>query len=83
MDDRQPLGSINRLITRQCAATSKRSKQRCREPEMRGRTVCLAHGWHHSRGGVAAFARARADPTLRSLRDERALVDATIADHLH
>ena len=32
---------------------------------------------------VAAYERARADPTLRSLRDELALVDAMIADHLH
>jgi hypothetical protein len=67
VDDRQPLGSIDRLITRQCAAPSKRSKQRCRKPAMRGRTVCLAHGGHHSRGGVAAFERARADPTLPEL----------------
>lgn len=33
-----------KTITRQCAATSKRSGKRCRKHAMRGRTVCLAHG---------------------------------------
>jgi hypothetical protein len=37
----------------QCTATSKRSKQRCRAPSMRGKTVCVTHGGK-SPSGIAA-----------------------------
>lgn len=100
MDDRHPHGSIDRSITRQCTATSKRSGKQCRKHAMRGRTVCLAHGGRTPRGAasphfktgrysrslpghlVAAYEQALHDPTLMSLRDEIALVDAMIEETL-
>lgn len=51
MDHPRPHGSNDTdEITRQCAATSKRSGKRCRKPAMRGRSVCLAHGGRTPRG---------------------------------
>jgi hypothetical protein len=53
MDNRQPLGSTDEAITRQCEATSKRSGERCRKHAMRGRNVCLAHGGKTPRGAAS------------------------------
>ncbi len=50
MDARQPHGSMEAAIPRQCTATSKRSGARCRKPAMQGRTVCRAHGGATPRG---------------------------------
>ncbi len=50
LDAREPHGSADRVITRQCTATSKRSGNQCQKHAMRGRTVCLAHGGKTPRG---------------------------------
>src|SRR5215207_4884483 len=97
MDHQQPHGSNDHPIARRCTATSKRSKQRCRKPAMRGRTVCLAHGGKTPRGAASPhFTTGRYSRSLPghlvatyeraradpTLRDELALVDAIIADLL-
>lgn len=53
MDDRQPHGSNDQPITRQCTARSKRSGEQCRKHAMRGRNVCLAHGGKTPRGAAS------------------------------
>lgn len=50
MDEKQPHGSRERRISRQCTARSKRSGERCKKPAMRGRTVCRSHGGATPRG---------------------------------
>jgi hypothetical protein len=71
MDDRQPHGSIDRPITRQCTATSKRSGTQCRKHAMRGRTVCLAHGGRTPRGA--------ASPNFKTGRYSRSLPGHLVA----
>ena len=76
-----PLGSTDRPIARQCAATSKRSKERCRKPAMHGHAVCLAHGgrtpgWSRRRSGTPCSPAAREVPTAE---EAYALMEAIIA----
>lgn len=53
MDNKQPHGSSDHTITRQCTARSKRSGQQCRKHAMHGRDVCLAHGGKTPRGAAS------------------------------
>ncbi len=73
MDNERPLGSTDHAITRQCAATSKRSGKQCRKPEMKGRTVCLAHGGRTPRGV--------ASPHFKTGRYSRSLPGHLVADY--
>ena len=47
-----------RIWTKQCKATSKRTKQQCRAPAMKGKEVCRTHG-ALSRGPLTKEGRAR------------------------
>ncbi len=47
-----------RITCAQCTARSKRTKQRCRAPAMRGKAVCKTHGGR-STGPRSAEGRAR------------------------
>ncbi len=100
MNAPQPHGSNDQPITRQCAATSKRSGKRCRKHAMRGRSVCLVHGGRTPRGTASphfrhgrfsrslpgrllrTYDQALHDPRLLSLRDEIALTEVMIIEHL-
>jgi hypothetical protein len=47
-----------RIWTKQCKATSKRTKQQCRAPAMKGKEVCRTHGGL-SRGPATKSGRER------------------------
>ena len=47
-----------RLTCAQCNALSKRTKQQCRNPAMKGKNTCLHHGGR-SRGSITTAGRAR------------------------
>ena len=72
-----------RIWTKQCKATSKRTKQQCRAPAMKGKEVCRTHGGL-SRGPVTAEGRARcaAAKTIhgRETRQKRAYRSAKMAE---
>ena len=47
-----------RVTCTQCNALSKRTKQQCRNPAMKGKNTCLHHGGR-SRGSITTAGRAR------------------------
>jgi hypothetical protein len=47
-----------RVTCTQCDAKSKRTKQQCRNPAMKGKNTCLHHGGR-SRGSITTAGRAR------------------------
>ena len=66
-----------RVTCAQCDAKSKRTKQQCRNPAMKGRNTCLHHGGR-SRGSTTTDGRARQIAAntkhgneTRAIREER------------
>ena len=75
MSDYTTLGG--RAICTQCSAKSKRSQERCRNPAMKGKNICLHHGGR-SRGSTTKDGRARQIAAntkhgneTRAIREER------------
>jgi hypothetical protein len=73
------------ITCNQCQATSKRSRQRCKAPSMRGFAVCRAHGGL-SRGATTEAGKLRARTAnlkhgreTREGRTERSLASARLA----
>lgn len=73
------------ITCNQCQAMSKRSRQRCKAPAMKGKAVCLTHGGR-STGPKTEAGKLRArTPNLkhgretREARTERSLASARIA----
>ena len=56
MSDYTTLGG--RVTCTRCNAKSKRTKQQCRNPAMKGKNTCLHHGGR-SRGSITTAGRAR------------------------
>jgi hypothetical protein len=73
------------IACNQCQATSKRSRQRCKAPAMKGKTVCLTHGGL-STGPRTEAGRLKArlvnlkhGRETREARTERSLASARLA----
>ena len=73
------------ITCNQCLATSKRSRQRCKAPAMRGFAVCRTHG-ALSRGATTEAGKLRARTAnlkhgreTREVRTERSLGSARLA----
>ena len=69
----------------QCQATSKRSRQRCKAPAMKGKAVCLTHGGRSTgpktKAGRLRCAEAKTihGRETRETRTERSLASARLA----
>ena len=73
------------ITCNQCQATSKRSRQRCKAPAMKGKAVCLTHGGR-STGPKTEAGRQRCAEAktihgreTREARTERSLASARLA----
>ena len=74
-----------RIACNQCQAMSKRSRQRCKAPAMKGKAVCLTHGGR-STGPKTEAGKLRARTAnlkhgreTREARTERSLASARLA----
>lgn len=73
------------IACNQCQATSKRSRQRCKAPAMRGRSVCKCHGGlstgPKTQAGRQRCAKAKTihGRETRETRTERSLASARLA----
>ena len=74
-----------RITCNQCQAMSKRSRQRCKAPAMRGKVVCRTHGGRStgpkSEAGRLRSAKAKTihGRETREARTERSLASARLA----
>ena len=73
------------ITCNQCQATSKRSRQRCKAPSMKGKLVCKTHGGrstgHKTEAGRQRCAEAKTihGRETREARTERSLASARLA----